>query len=227
MIFKRLFGFDMRNGKDPRTVSGNNIEISIPALNMFVVTDLHSCYYEDMEIIREAMEENDFDCVLFLGDIFREDVEKIVGYANEKPCYYALGNHDGSHQNENIQGLENIDGEVIDINGVCIAGLSCGPRYKSGDYAMRTEKEMEEIANKLGRSDILVSHESPYHFMSETRSHGGFKAISDYISRIQPQLHIFGHHHDRFEGTYEKTKEICIYKCAIISTSPFSIKYVL
>lgn len=185
-------------------------------LTLFVVADLHTCHWEDMTAIQNALEKYSYDCVLFLGDIFMEDVKEIAFYSIA-PSYYVLGNHDYWGQNERISGLTNIDGRVEDVYDVRIGGLSGGPRYKEGNFAMRTQEQAYDAIRKLGDTDILVTHESPYHLINTNSSHSGFQAITDYIEEKKPKLHIFGHHHIQEETQLGETREICVYKCAILS----------
>jgi Icc-related predicted phosphoesterase len=92
---------------------------------------------------------------------------------------------------------------------------------------MRTEEEMRIALSGLEKTDILATHESPYHLMSTNRAHSGFLAISDYIMREHVPLHIFGHHHIDHIEQKGVTKEVCIYGCSLITTDPFSVRKIL
>lgn len=197
----------------------------LPPASFLVIADLHLFLYEEMMELMDIMETEDYDGVIFLGDIYREDVKKIVGYARGKPCYYVVGNHDRMDQNEGIDGLEDIDGKTVECCGIRISGAGCALRYKSGDWGMRTEEEMEEVMKKLGGTDILVSHESPYHLIYQNQSHGGFRAITKFIKEKEPQIHLFGHYHEPMEKTLYQTEEICVYGYAMVTTNPFRIRY--
>ena len=201
-------------------------ERALPPLTMFVIADLHSCYYEDMRKIITAEEERTYDCIILCGDICAEDVKLISEHA-KAPCLYVLGNHDTWHQNDGIQGIEDIDGKTVAINGAKISGVSGAPKYKDGEWGMRTEAEIAEKLEKISDTDILVSHESPYHFLSPNRAHAGFQAISDFLTEKKPGLHIFGHHHIDYIGMFHETKEICVYGAAIISTAPSTIEKIV
>ena len=195
-----------------------------PDIRLLVIADLHVCFIDDMYDLLKAMEKYEYDCVLLLGDIFVDDVKQIVSQT-DKPCYYVLGNHDYVGQNNDIKGLIDLDGEIATVNGVRIGGFSGGTRYKPGNFCMRTEDEAQDILSGLDAVDIFVSHDSPYHLMSTNTSHGGFQAITDYLKRVKPAVHIFGHHHWREDMVVNDIREICIYKAAIVT--PDEIKYIL
>ena len=226
-IFKKLFNKDKETPEQQETNNPKDRiqSANLPSLRILTIADLHSCFPEDMEAI-ENISKNKYDCVILLGDIFENDVENIVKAVSPKPCYYVLGNHDRNGQNNGIDGLICMDGEKIEINGITLGGVSGGPRYKQGDFAMRTEKEIEEQLNKIGYVDILISHESPYHLMSNNTSHSGFEAITDYILEKHPYMHIFGHHHWQEETVLSDTLEYCIYKVAIVS-SDGKVKHII
>ena len=169
-IFKKLFNKDKETPEQQETNNPKDRiqSANLPSLRILTIADLHSCFPEDMEAI-----------------------ENIVKAVSPKPCYYVLGNHDRNGQNNGIDGLICMDGEKIEINGITLGGVSGGPRYKQGDFAMRTEKEIEEQLNKIGYVDILISHESPYHLMSNNTSHSGFEAITDYILEKHPYMQYY------------------------------------
>lgn len=190
---------------------------SLPLAKLLLVADLHNSFPEDMEAIRNAIEENP-DAVFLMGDIYEEDAKKITEYANGIPTYYVLGNHDKQNQNEGIDGLKSLDGQITEINGIRIGGVGGAPRYKPGKYAMRSEEEVENVLSNLGDVDILISHESPYHFMSTNTSHSGYQAITKYLATHPTQVHFFGHHHWREVGIQAGVREYGIYKVALYTT---------
>lgn len=200
---------------------------AISPISMLVIADLHTCSREDMQCLKDAAEEATYDCVLFLGDIMRDDILSILPHTKGKPCLYALGNHDRWDQNEGIPGLTNLDGKTVSVRGVRISGVSGAPRYKDGNFAMRTEEEMKAVLSGVGDTDILVSHESPWNLLATNTPHAGFRAISEFLERTNAPLHIFGHHHENWTGIYEATQEICVYKCALVRTAPVSVKEIL
>ena len=196
----------------------------IPKLTILVIADLHSCFRESMERLNIAAESESYDCVLFLGDIKASDIRMIIPHTGGKPCFFVLGNHDEWHQNDNIDGIADIDGRTAVVNNVRISGVSGAPRYKDGDWVMRTEEELGKAIEKIGETDILVSHESPHYLMSKNFAHCGYTAITDFLEKGDVPLHIFGHHHKDFEKVVGKTLEVCVYGCSVITTEPFAVK---
>lgn len=219
---------DKKTGEKPGIVHKKGKEIrKIPDVTAVVLADLHMCFYEDVRKIKEVLRSEPYDCVIFLGDIMAEDIKEFVPCAGGRPCLYILGNHDEWGQNNNIPGLTYIDGRTVSVNGVRISGVSGGPKYKEGPYGMRTEEEVREALSHIEDTDILISHESPYHLLNPNRSHAGFQAISDFLDEKRPPLHIFGHHHIDHEEIRNSTREVCVYGCAVITTDPYSVKKIL
>ena len=184
------------------------------------VSDLHVSTHKEIECIQEKIDENNYDAVFLLGDIDSNDVKAISEHTDN--LYYVLGNHDSWTQN--TCGIH-LDGKSVEINRLRIGGVSGANRYKEGDFAMRTNEEMEEKLKELGRVDILISHESPYHLMSSNSTHGGFQAISDYLFSAKPFLHVFGHHHEPYENRFGNTREVCVYRCAEIYV-PYYVRWI-
>ena len=200
---------------------------NIPNITIVVLADLHMCFYEDIKKIKETLRTQSYDCVIFLGDIMAEDIREFVPCAGGRPCLHILGNHDEWGQNDGIPGLTYIDGKTVSVNGVRISGVSGGPKYKEGPYGMRTEEEVREALSHIGDTDILISHESPYHLLNPNRSHAGFQAISDFLDEKKPLLHVFGHHHIDHEEIRNSTREVCVYGCEVITTAPYSVTKIL
>lgn len=172
-------------------------------------------------------EKEDYDCALLLGDIYAEDIRTLIPHLKGRPCLYILGNHDTWNQNEGIKGTFPLDGKTAIIKGVRFSGASGGPRYKDGDFAMRTEEEMEDVLKNLKKTDVLVSHESPYHLLNPNKAHSGFQAITDFLTEREVPLHIFGHHHIDHEEVVGRTREVCVYGCSLIRTEPFETQKLL
>ena len=232
-------GFDYGDDGSGSTDSGSSGDAGIgadieegiprrlPPLAMLVIADLHACTYRTLSELQDIMKTEAYDCVLFLGDIFQEDIERLVPHADGRPCFYVLGNHDREGQNTGIEGLEDLDGRTAEVCGVRISGASGSVRYKPGDFCMRSEDEVQEALDRTGRTDILISHEAPWHFLEADSTHRGYKAITRFIEREEPAMHIFGHYHTREDRIRGNTREICVYRCCLISTMPYSNRGIL
>ena len=223
---RRLFEGKSKVEKTECGEAGSGIG-RIPGITIVAVADLHLCFPEDMEKILRVLETDAYDCVVFLGDIRAGDIKKLVRQAGGKPCLYVIGNHDEWGQNDGIRGLTCLDGKTVCVNGVRISGVSGAPRYKDGPYGMRTEEEVRDVLSGVGGTDILISHESPYHLLGTGVAHSGFSAISDFIAKERVPMHIFGHHHIDYSEVRGSTREICVYGCSVITTRHARVKKIL
>ena len=205
--------------KEPRAVA---------PVKAVVLADLHLCFPEDMRKILDILETEKYDCVLFLGDIWTADIKKIVSHAGGRPCFYVLGNHDEWLQNCDIDGLTDLDGQTAEIRGVKISGVSGAPRYRDEcNFCMRTEDEVVGVLRNIGDTDILISHESPYHLLNKNPAHSGYLAIADFLKEKDVPIHLFGHHHIAYSETVGSAHEICVYGCAIVCTNPFKVRHIV
>jgi predicted phosphodiesterase len=174
------------------------------------------------------------DLVVSCGDLPFDYLEYLVTRANV-PLLYVPGNHDPNVKPPDTtwtplhaelpvpgaQGCENLDGRVVDLNGVRIAGLGGSLRYKEGPNQY-TQAQMLRRAVSLelwislkrvrrGRKlDILVTHAPPFGVAeAKDETHQGFKAFNRLIKKFHPLLLVHGHVHPygrtlpelRLEGT--------------------------
>jgi predicted phosphodiesterase len=174
------------------------------------------------------------DLVVSCGDLPFDYLEYLVTRANV-PLLYVPGNHDPNVKPPDTtwtplhaelpvpgaQGCENLDGRVVDVNGVRIAGLGGSLRYKEGPNQY-TQAQMLRRAISLelwislkrvrrGRKlDILVTHAPPFGVAeAKDETHQGFKAFNRLIKKFHPLLLVHGHVHPygrtlpelRLEGT--------------------------
>jgi len=138
------------------------------------------------------------------------------------PLLYVPGNHDPSLAPPDTtwapltavvaagpgpQGCMNIDGRLVNVLGMRIAGLGGSVRYKAGANQY-TQGQMGRRALKLdirarlgrvqnGRKlDILVTHAPPYGLAQPVDSaHVGFVGVLRLIRNFQPLLAVHGHVH--------------------------------
>jgi Icc-related predicted phosphoesterase len=134
---------------------------------------------------------------------------------------YVPGNHDPNLKSADLtwmplrdalpapgpEGCENIDGRVVDVRGLRIAGLGGSIRYKDGPNqysqgqmgrrALQLELRIRLKRARSGRKlDILVTHAPPFG-MAEAKdsAHVGFVAFLRLIRNFQPLLAVHGHVH--------------------------------
>jgi Icc-related predicted phosphoesterase len=147
------------------------------------------------------------EAVISCGDLPFEYLEYIVTFLGA-PVYYVLGNHDpGPDGKEHPGGCIPLDGRVVDIGGVAVAGLS-GSLLYSGGPNQYTQRAMGLRALRLsagiscrrmlGRPAprIFVSHAPPFGMGDrEDLCHTGFASYLRLIDRYRPELWLHGHVH--------------------------------
>lgn len=146
------------------------------------------------------------EAVVSCGDLPFEYLEYVVTFSGA-PLYYVRGNHDPAEDAKAPEGCEPLDGRIVDVGSLTLAGLS-GSRWYSGGPNQYTEKAMRRRAFTLsarialgairgrGRPDVFVSHAPPRGLGDrEDPAHEGFEAFLPLIDRYEPPLWLHGHVH--------------------------------
>ena len=168
-------------------------------LKILFITDTHNCLTYDKECIEYIKNAKDYDYCILLGDHSANDLDEITKMISKDKICGVLGNHDSWDKYEEY-GINNIDGKIIEVNGVKIAGISGSFKYKNSDqYALYTHEESIEIADKMEYADILVSHDKPFTKDFHDNAHDGLKGITKYLYKNKVSLHIHGHLHEENE----------------------------
>jgi Icc-related predicted phosphoesterase len=152
----------------------------------------------------------DVGLVLSCGDLPYPYLENLVTLLNV-PLLYVPGNHDpvydSRHVNARAEGCENVDGRVIRVRGLTVAGLGGSPRYhpqgvnqySPSEMTLRAWRLAASIAwnrPRLGPLDILITHSPPLGIHDEdTLAHHGLAAINWLIGFAKPRYHLHGHVH--------------------------------
>jgi hypothetical protein len=159
--------------------------------------------------------------VLSCGDLPFDYLEYLVSRL-DLPLLYVPGNHDPSLEPPDTtwmplraisppgpgpEGCTNIDGRLVEVLGMRIAGFGGSIRYKPGGNQY-TQGQMGrralklEIRARLGRVkngrkvDILVTHAPPYGLAAPSDSaHVGFVAFLRLIRNLRPVVAVHGHIH--------------------------------
>jgi 3',5'-cyclic AMP phosphodiesterase CpdA len=101
-------------------------------------------------------------------------------------------------------GARNVDGRVIEVCGLRIAGLGGSLRYREGpnQYSQRQQaRRALRLALRAGwpwrhRVDLLLTHAPPRGYGDgEDLPHRGFDALERLVRRLRPQLLLHGHIH--------------------------------
>ena len=145
------------------------------------------------------------EAVVSCGDLPFEYLEYIVTFSGA-PLYYVRGNHDPEAPKA-PEGCIPIDGRVVDVGGVVLAGLSGSPWYSGGpnQYAERAMRRRGRalsariaLARMRGRRppDVFVTHSPPLGLGDrEDVAHTGFETFVGLIDRHAPPLWLHGHVH--------------------------------
>ena len=164
------------------------------------------------------------DVVVTLGDIFVQDLQIIKHTADVLgiPVIGVCGNHDEVDALVKVD-IDDLHGKVKTIDGVTFAGIGGSLRYKPSNYMFLTQQQSIDIAKKLPRADVLITHGKAYTgWFADTKTqyakdpHAGLAGITKYIRKIKPKYHLYGHLHQRMAEEKHKTTSTCIYGIQLI-----------
>ncbi len=157
---------------------------------------------------------SDIDFILSAGDVRPKFLSFLVSMLNKR-CYYVRGNHDVIYETTPPLGCENVDGRVVNHEGVRILGLE-GSMWYGGRKIEYTEKQMRsKIARlrfKLWRKkgvDIVLTHAPPYGIHDgKDVCHTGFRCFLKLIERYGPQYLVHGHIHASYGYSDDKVTQV-------------------
>ncbi len=152
----------------------------------------------------------DVDLLLSCGDLPYPYLEYLLTMLNVPLCYVP-GNHDPAyhprHPESYVEGGENVDGRVLRVCNLTIAGLGGSVRYRPRAVNQYSQVEMmlrawrlglqiSLLRPRLGPLDILITHSPPRGIHDEeSQAHRGLVAINWLIRRYRPRYHLHGHVH--------------------------------
>lgn len=179
-------------------------------IKMIVISDTHGCLKED-DFSKFIAEHVEFDICLLLGDHSVGDIGIILKYIAEEKIYALLGNHDNNYIGK--FNLKNLNGKIININGVKLLGIQGSYKYKPDDFPSFTQKDSIEFLNNKEKVDILVSHDAPYGFCGRNDvAHQGLFGILYYLFKNKVPYCIHGHLHTPYtKQMVNGTKVKCYY----------------
>ena len=145
--------------------------------------------------------------VISCGDLPFEYLEYIVTFLGA-PVYYVLGNHDPAPDSKSFPGgCTPLDGEIVDIGGITVAGLS-GSRFYSGGPNQYTDAQMNRRVRALSARirwrrfrggptpTVFVTHSPPLGVGDrEDPAHVGFESFVGLIDAQKPSRWLHGHVH--------------------------------
>jgi Icc-related predicted phosphoesterase len=142
------------------------------------------------------------DLVLAAGDLPWPYLESLVSLV-DAPAAFVPGNHDPSTAGgKGPRGLVDLDGRVLSIGGLRIAGLGGCVRYNDGPHQY-TQREYDRRARQLlkdarggGPVDVLLTHAPPLGLGDEPDPcHVGVSALHGVLEALRPAWHLHGHIH--------------------------------
>ena len=128
---------------------GNANKLQKYNLRLLFITDTHNCLRNNNEVLNYIKKQNDYDYCILLGDHSSSDIEEILNIIPLNKICGVLGNHD-SWEKYNNYGINNINGKIINIKGIRIAGIGGSFKYKNiNEYALYTHEESVQILHKF------------------------------------------------------------------------------
>ena len=157
----------------------------------------------------------DVEAIISCGDLPFEYLEYVLTFSGA-PLYYVLGNHDPAEERKAPAGCIPLDGRVVRVGDLTLAGLS-GSRLYSGGPNQYAERAMRRRCRALSRKitfgslrgrerpDVFVTHAPPFGLGdAEDPAHVGFEAFLPLIDRHAPALWLHGHIHLYGPGIEER-----------------------
>lgn len=153
--------------------------------------------------------------VLGCGDLPPSYLEFIISML-DVPCLFVPGNHDGEPERTEYGGQHtwangaiNIDGRVVQHNGLVLGGLGGSVWYNGGLHQYTQRHMRARVLALLPRIlwyrrkngyglDILLTHSPPAGIQDGTGAHAGFTALRWLLDRFPPRYHIHGHIHHNY-----------------------------
>ena len=184
------------------------------------------------------------DTIVSCGDLPFYYLEFLAGMLNA-PTYYVFGNHgfELEHRADEVAIAHprvgtNLDRQVVNEQGILLAGLEGCMRYNNAPRFQYTEREMwlragsfvpRLLINRLRHGhylDILAVHAPPYgiHDLPDL-CHTGFKSFLWLMQRFRPQFLLHGHVHTYnprqvIVTRYRQTNVINVYPYRVIEIEP-------
>ena len=170
----------------------------------------------DEALYEDALHQLKPDLILSAGDLPFDYLENLVTRSGV-PLLYVPGNHDADVKfrrhtygpvvvEEPIpgpEGCDNVDGKIIEVSGLRVAGLGGSIKYREGpnqytQAAMRRRALGLELRARVRRRapDILLTHSPPKDLGDgQDLPHQGFEAFHRLLRVLRPRLMVHGHLH--------------------------------
>ncbi len=154
------------------------------------------------------------DILIFAGDYSSiPDILSTLIFSNwlqKQPAKHKIvvpGNHD-YYVNQGDWGKAHVlIGDAVTIEGIKFFGSPYTPEFMGWNY-MKNPTEMKELYVKFPENvDFLITHGAPYKILDEyNKEHLGCKVLRDYVDKVKPKYHVFGHIHNTGHVSTENTE---------------------
>lgn len=175
-------------------------------LRLVLISDTHQFHHE--------IEVPAGDILIHAGDftMFSESLEAVADFnawLGDLPHRFKVcvpGNHDSFLEDDPsmrslLSNATVLINEGIEIEGLRIWGTPVTP-MDSGAFAMSSAKDRRKLFAEIPQNtDVLISHGPPYGILDTapvSGLHQGCEELLDAVSRVSPQLHVFGHIHSAY-----------------------------
>lgn len=162
-------------------------------IRLLVISDTHG----DLALsktLKNDIIDKEFDLCCVLGDIHDYDYRLILDYIPKDKIVALLGNHDRFDLLKTYD-LKDLNGKVVEVNGVKIGGIQGSFKYKDQEFPSFTHEQSIEFMEKMPYVDILLSHDKPFTYDYKDGAHDGLKGITMFLYDRQVPINIHGHLH--------------------------------
>ena len=157
---------------------------------------------------------SDIDLILSAGDLRPKFLSFLVSMLNKR-CFYVRGNHDIIYEKTPPLGCVDIDGKVVEYEGIRILGLE-GSMWYGGRGVEYTEQQMSWKIHRVklqiwrkGGIDIVLTHAPPKGIHDgKDLCHRGFSCFLKLIEKYKPRYFVHGHTHANYGYSKEKISEV-------------------
>ena len=177
-----------------KEVNANKINKNIKLL---VISDTHGDLALNKDLQKKLISIKDFDLCCILGDIHDKDYEFILDNISDERIVALLGNHDRFGL-VNEKGLTDLNGRVVEVNGLKIGGIQGSYKYKHENFPSFTHDESISFMESMPYVDILLSHDKPFAYDYHDPAHDGLKGITKYLYDNKVPINIHGHIHKSY-----------------------------
>lgn len=200
-----------------------NCNSCLKEIKILAIADTHGTL--DKEKFEEFIKySNDYDIAVMIGDHYTRDIDIIIDNVDKSKLVGILGNHDYDYLSE--YNIPNINGRILEVNGLKILGMQGSFKYKPVDFPSFTQEESVDFFDNFESVDILISHDTRFDPEKlNDPAHQGLIGITNYIYEKKIPYHIHGHIHDSYhKELVNGTNEISVFGYEMINIKNIYLK---